>query len=339
MDIEKYRQMFLSEAAEHLQAMIGRLVAAESELNDQAGIDALFRDAHSIKGMAATMNYDATARLAHHLEDCLAECREQGLIASATLDHLLEGAELLDGLLEDIAQDDPERDVEAFIAEAGELREDRPAAAVEDGAQYALAGEALLVQLQLDDSVAAPGPRLLVLQKQLAEFGALIESRPSEDQLLQGKVSRQLLVRLKTEFSAEDIRQQLASYRELSKIEFPVAMLDEQKPRKVSRAGSTVRVDTELLDRFVNLTGELITNRYMLQSAVAEKSWLDVNEGLGQLARLVKKLHHQVLQVRMMPLDSITGRLPLALRDLCRSSGKEIRLETVSYTHLTLPTN
>src|SRR5690606_16999599 len=88
----------------------------------------------------------------------------------------------------------------------------------------------------------------------------------------------------------------------------------------------TVRVRTDLLDRFINLTGELITSRYMLQSASREEQWPMIREGLDQLNRLISDLHHHVLQVRMMQLKSITGRLPRLVRDLCRKSGKDIQL-------------
>lgn len=330
MDIEKYRKMFLNEAAEHLEGMAGMLVAVEADPHDRDGIDALFREAHSIKGMAATMKYDATARLAHHLEDKLALCREQGEVSSALIDRLLAGVDLLEGLLDDIAEGRPEREVDRFIAGDDPLPEielEPVDAPEEDDSACDLAGDGILIRLQLDSSVVAPGPRLLVLMQRLAEFGSLVEADPSEEKLLQGVTSRSLLVRLATQVSQDEIRQRLQSYRELSEIAFPAEPQKELRRKPVKGAAATVRVDTDLLDRFINLTGELITNRYMLQSAAGDRNWREMNEGLGQLARLVKNLHHQVLQVRMMPLDSVTGRLPRAVRDLCRSSGKEVQFE------------
>lgn len=333
MDIEKYRKMFLNEAAEHLEQMAGMLVAVEANPQDRDGIDALFREAHSIKGMAATMQFDATARLAHHLEDRLATCREQGEVSVELIDHLLAGVDLLEGLLQDIAEGQPEREVDNFIAGEEPLPEielelEQSGAPDEDDSACDLAGGEMLIRLQLDPSVVAPGPRLLVLLQRVAEFGSLLEAKPSEEKLLQGATSRSLLVRLATEVSQDEIRQRLQCYRELSEIEFPVDVQEQIQRRSVkSAASTTVRVDTDLLDRFINLTGELITNRYTLQSAAGDRNWQEMNEGLGKLARLVKNLHHQVLQVRMMPLDSVTGRLPRAVRDLCRSSGKEVQFE------------
>ena len=67
MDMSKYKEMFLSEAREHLKKMGQLIVAQEKNPADRAGIDSLFREAHSIKGMAASMGYDNTAKLAHNL--------------------------------------------------------------------------------------------------------------------------------------------------------------------------------------------------------------------------------------------------------------------------------
>ena len=325
MDIEKYRKMFLNEAGEHLQKMAEQLIAIETDPGDREGIDVLFRQAHSIKGMAATMGYVATTQLAHHLEDQLSDCRDQGVIATELIDLLLEGVELLEGLLEDIANRQPERDVSGFISGQAVLpqRERHPE---ETPAEPLTGPQELQISLRLTDSVAAPGPRMLVLLKHLAGFGTLLDAQPSEEKILLGESGRQLRARLLTELSQDEIFQQLQTYSELAEIDFPRESEPERKTsQKNPTVATTVRVDTDLLDRFINLTGELITNRYALQSAAGEKNWRELNEGLGQLARLVKNLHHQVLQVRMMPLETVTGRLPLTVRELCRNSGKEVQ--------------
>jgi two-component system chemotaxis sensor kinase CheA len=101
-----------------------------------------------------------------------------------------------------------------------------------------------------------------------------------------------------------------------------------KKPRRENDS-RTVRVQTEILDRFIDLTGELITTRYMLQNAAQDGDLEELSKRLDQQSRLIGDLHHRVLQVRIMPLESITGRLPRLVRDLARSTGKEavLRLE------------
>ncbi|MCK5912658.1 MAG: Hpt domain-containing protein, partial [Desulfuromusa sp.] len=308
MDIAKFREMFLAEAAEHLEQMVEILVQLDSDPEDQERIDALFREAHSIKGMAATMEHAETARLAHHLEDRLDDCRQLGQISGVEIDWLLEAVDLLELLLDDIRNEQPERSIESFIATTPkELEID--ASPVAAGIAALTANEqGFLIQLQLQETVAAPGPRFLVLLKRLANFGSIIDSIPSTEALLQGETPDQLLVRLDSDIPQEQILQQLQQYSELREITFPIAPAAEE-PQKKRSAGKTVRVSTELLDHFINLTGELITNRYQLQGAVKERNWQELNDGVGRLTRLVKNLQHQVLKVRMVSLESLAGRL------------------------------
>jgi chemotaxis protein histidine kinase CheA len=101
MDMSKYRELFLSEAREHINGLSQLVVTLEQEPGNRETIDALFREAHSIKGMAATMGFNNTARLSHHLEDLLDGFRNSGDIPSVTIDYLLEGIDLLDSLLDD----------------------------------------------------------------------------------------------------------------------------------------------------------------------------------------------------------------------------------------------
>ena len=80
MDLAKYRALFLEEATEHLAEMSRACLALEKEPANGEAIDLVFRLAHSIKGMAASLDYDAVTRVAHRLEDRMAEWRAQGRV-------------------------------------------------------------------------------------------------------------------------------------------------------------------------------------------------------------------------------------------------------------------
>jgi two-component system chemotaxis sensor kinase CheA len=71
MDMSKYKKMFVDEAREHLGAAGQHLVALEKAPGDKALINELFRNAHSIKGMAASLGYEGIIDLSHTLEDFL----------------------------------------------------------------------------------------------------------------------------------------------------------------------------------------------------------------------------------------------------------------------------
>jgi len=247
MDMSQYRELFLTETREHIGNLNRLIVQLEQNPSHRETVDALFREAHSIKGMAATMGFDATARLAHHLEDLLDGFRSSGDVPSTTIDYLLEGIDLFAGLLEDLQANRPERDTDAFMAKwslsAAATKTDQPTEPVAEVSQ-----------------------------------GPFIEDRRKGDR------------------------------------------------RERDDTVRTVRVSTGLLDEYVNLTGELITHRNMLNTALSHRNWDELNEALTLTGRLIDDLHHHVLQGRLMPLASITGRLPRIVRDLCRKTGKRVTL-------------
>ncbi|MCM0081305.1 chemotaxis protein CheA [Geomonas sp. Red32] len=104
--MSQYRNLFLSEAREYLKNIGNQVVALEESPSDRASIDGLFRAAHSLKGMAASMEYQDVVEVAHGMEDLMIKVRDGGLPFDAGIaDLLLEGTDLIDGLLNDVAAD------------------------------------------------------------------------------------------------------------------------------------------------------------------------------------------------------------------------------------------
>ncbi|MBW6508974.1 MAG: chemotaxis protein CheA [Desulfuromonadales bacterium] len=336
MEKEKYRSMFLVEAAEHLQAMSDILLRLDSDPENRQEIDALFREAHSIKGMAATMEYEETARLAHRLEDDLDLCRKRGYMSAGEINQMLAGVDLLEALHDDISQERPERSVEFYLqaltleerSEGPVSRErSQPPPGEEEGTKIAGAAEPLLIQIDLVDTVPIAAPRLLVLLKRCSEFGIVLKSWPSLEHILSDKVDGRLLVQLRPQLPTKEIHAQLVGYSEVEEISFPKPVVSTGLGARPQKSAS-VRVSTERLDQLINLTGELITTRYQLQNALKQRHLKDLDDGIGQLSRLVKNLHHQVLQVRMVSLRALFSRLSRIVYDLARSSAKKIELQT-----------
>ena len=83
MDMAKYRQVFIEESTEHLAEMSSALLGLEKNLADGEAIDLVFRMAHSIKGMAASLEYDSVTQVSHGLEDRMQEIRRVGRVADA----------------------------------------------------------------------------------------------------------------------------------------------------------------------------------------------------------------------------------------------------------------
>ena len=89
MDMSKYKGMFLDESREHLEAMNSITMRMEEGDSDPELIASLFRHAHSMKGMAASMGYDHVASLAHALEDMLDLVRGDKLELSDEITNLV----------------------------------------------------------------------------------------------------------------------------------------------------------------------------------------------------------------------------------------------------------
>jgi len=95
LDLSKYRAVFVEDATEHLADMSRALLELEKEPARADSIDLLFRLAHSIKGMAASLDYGAVTAAAHELEDRMQAIRSRGGVEPGA-----ELAALFDGLAE-----------------------------------------------------------------------------------------------------------------------------------------------------------------------------------------------------------------------------------------------
>jgi two-component system chemotaxis sensor kinase CheA len=104
VDLAKYRNLFLEEATEHLAEMARALLELEKDPARAESIDLVFRMAHSIKGMAATLGYDGITDLAHRLEDHMDGWRAAGRVASEGLGLLFRGLEGLERMVEAVRE-------------------------------------------------------------------------------------------------------------------------------------------------------------------------------------------------------------------------------------------
>ncbi len=101
LDVAKYRKLFLEEAAEQLGEFSRALLELEKDTGATESIDVIFRMAHSIKSMAASLGYDSVSEFAHSLEDRMEVIRSAGRIASGEeLNLLFRGLERLESMIE-----------------------------------------------------------------------------------------------------------------------------------------------------------------------------------------------------------------------------------------------
>lgn len=97
MDLAKYRALFLEEATEHLAEMSCALLVLEKIPDAGEAIETVFRMVHSIKSMAATLDFTSIAELSHRLEDRMEGVRRAGCVNGADdLPLLFRGLEALE---------------------------------------------------------------------------------------------------------------------------------------------------------------------------------------------------------------------------------------------------
>ncbi len=130
MDLAKYRQVFIEESTEHLAEMSSALLELEKDFADGEAIDLIFRMAHSIKGMAASLEFDSITQVSHALEDRMQEIRQAGCVADfEELAVLFRGLERLESMVATIRETDetPAPDPALAAVLANRLDEPLPA--------------------------------------------------------------------------------------------------------------------------------------------------------------------------------------------------------------------
>lgn len=117
MEVNQYLEMFIDESKEHLQACSEHLLALEKNPEDLAIVGEIFRSAHTLKGMSATMGYEDLADLTHKMENVLDAIRNEKIKVSAEiLDVVFESVDHLEAMVFDIADGgDGKRDVQSTV--------------------------------------------------------------------------------------------------------------------------------------------------------------------------------------------------------------------------------
>lgn len=364
MDMSKYKSMFLTEAREHLGNMNQVVLALEKDPGDKGNIDSLFRSAHSVKGMAASMGYNDIAELSHKMEDMMDKFRkgEMSITPEAT-DILLEGADALGQLVDAVEQDrtsdvDIARIIErikGYGAQKSVVSAQTPVVSLNPATEVEPPTTGFNISIEISQDSPAPSVRAVLILRKLRELGEVVSTIPSEADLKGMKLSGPFSVRLlsdtaeekieevvrgmgevfslkleplKDEVQAPDFRTPIAAHQKES-VNRSAGESKESRPEipSIGPLQQTVKVNTVLLDYFVNAIGELIINKSRLHDISRGIPSKELRDGLNHLDRLVRDLQNQVMNVRMMPMESLMERFPRIVRDLARKEGKEVTLD------------
>ncbi len=124
--------------------------------------------------------------------------------------------------------------------------------------------------------------------------------------------------------SQDEPEQALAAAQEL-----PVAQLESPDPEEnilASNSSDTrIRVQVDLLDKLMNLVGELVLSRNQILQLSSGLDSSALNSACQRINLVTSELQVQVMQTRMQPISTLLNRFPRIIRDLCSQTGKEAR--------------
>ena len=359
--------LFLQEAEEQLEILEEGLVTLEESPGDTGLLNALFRAAHTLKGGAATVGFEIMAGLTHVMESLLDALRQGDRpLTKEMADSLFEAVDLLKQCIASVRADhtDVGVDVQACVARMrAVLESDQPAsgeaspgepeaggdrAAAETGGAEGLdfdvpeGHRAAEWVVRIDSGAAMPNVRAYQVLMEFEELGTVVRAAPSADQLEAAEAPVDTVrVTLVTSLPFPQVRDRLHEIPEVAGVEWreiPTARPERGKGDAASAAparsgqASTVRIGVDVLDRLMNLVGELVIERTRLaQLALEEKESLYVKEELeqvtGQLSRITTDLQDTVMRARMMPVDTLFRKFPRMVRDLSKQLGKPVNFE------------
>ncbi|MDD6698103.1 MAG: chemotaxis protein CheA [Selenomonas sp.] len=262
MDTNQYMDMFLDESHEHLQSLNDGLLSLEDNMQDTSVVNEIFRNAHTLKGMSATMGYNKIAELTHEMEDVLDLIRKDQLdLNEDIIDTLFKCVDSLGQMIDSVGNGEAEDVVDvsdlvkklSSISKPDQAQAAAPAAAAATpaaGAAPAAGGisielsdvdkdvikqaqaqglQAIHARITLADTCLLKSARSYMVMNALDEIGDVVKSVPSSEDLEQEKFDKSFDVIVVTSQEEKGVQDAINSISEIAKVETNVVNLDEKK--------------------------------------------------------------------------------------------------------------
>ncbi len=293
---------FLIESQEGLDRMERCLTELEERPQDTGLLADIFRSVHTIKGTTGFLGFKRLEKLAHAGENLLGQLRDGKVTATAEVITAL--LKLLDGLREMLKTIEAQGgesagDDSALIARLEELQAPAQQARVKAVAAGAGVVEAAKAAVAPGSPAVAPPPPVVSSSASAAGFA------PSE---------------------AKPVPAAAPATSEPAEVATDVSAVAEAGRARPQggAAESTLRVDVALLNRMMNLVGELVLTRNQVLQATAS----DPNMTLlsRRLDMVTADLRESVMKARMQPVSNVFSKMPRLVRDLTHTLGRRARL-------------
>ena len=379
---EEMKQEFLAEAQDILDQISDILRNLEQDLTRGQPrpdrINQLFRNYHSLKGLSGMLGFQRISHYTHALEDLLDRVRlGKRVLDEGLLEFLQNTVNIIHTLLQEIAKQKEELDLERLIQEVQEQADRGPMpSATEDALDVLDLDEKVRKSLteyeehRLRENIRSGSTLYSItllldlnnfdhilreVNAILNEHGELISTLPSYDKDLDPSKMRFRLLFASTEppevihaylpvepesydVIYERTRSEATPAGEAIK-EPPETVVSSQEPgqgeapqflRDLSRF---VRVDIEYLDELMNILGEMfiIRSQFDHQIKMLRGRDSEIDRNLNSVLRLNHELYRKlgeaqrrVLEMRLVPIATIYGRLDRLIRQLARQFNKKI---------------
>jgi two-component system chemotaxis sensor kinase CheA len=289
---------FLIESNENLDRLDQELVKLESEPSSKELLASVFRTIHTIKGSCGFLGFARLEKVAHAGESLLSLLRDAKVALTE---------EVTSGLL---AMVDAVRHMLAAIQDTERDGEDDYPELLEE-----------LTRLTSGPQAASFSHIKAQHRPTLEKMGGLLVER--------GNVRPEDLALALQEQERGDPRRvgDILVALELCKQEEVLAAQQIIESRNREAGTDTIRVGVNLLDKLMNLVGELVLARNQLlqfSNATQDAGFHAVSQHMNLIAT---ELQEQVMKTRMQPIGNVWNKFPRTVRDLALSCSKEVRLE------------
>jgi two-component system, chemotaxis family, sensor kinase CheA len=345
---EDILQEFLLESRENLDQLDRELVALEADPRNTARLASVFRTVHTVKGTAGFFQFAKLEGVAHAGENLLSKLRDgQLVLETVRTSALLAMVDAIRSLLDNIEKNGNEgtRHYGALIealslacsdstcAEAGEalaeLQGSTGSVPTGSGRPEGGAPASGPAQVAAPTSVAAPPPAP----------AAAPAAAPAPVAAAAAAAPAAAVAHAPAAAPSPSAGAQAQAPARQSLAHAPAAQAHAQggghdEPREAPREDrgtphqdTRIRVDVRLLDKLMNLVGELVLARNQLLQHASVSADPGLTSSSQRLNLITTELQEGVMKTRMQPIDNIWSKFPRVVRDLSHTCGKQVKLE------------
>jgi two-component system chemotaxis sensor kinase CheA len=331
MDPSQYAELFLAESREHLGAINQQLLEWEREPTASEPVSGVFRAVHTIKGMAATMGYQAVTDLAHSMEDLLDILRSGKQPPSDELFELLfQAADQLDQVVEaSVAGRKGELDSSEVLGALDRtvraLTPAQPRARrVAPSEPEQARGAGTLVRVVIDRDATLKGARAMVVLSRARRLGEVSAVRPPSATIESEDFDGKFEFRLDAKVDNTEIEAEIEAAGDVEQVVVGGAEDATGVAELLDGRTKHIRVDLRRVDTMMNLVGELVTVKDRLASVSAKRGDPELEDVSLKVSYLTSQLQSEIIEARMTPVWQVFDRFPRLVRDAARQLGKTI---------------